>query len=259
MGSMAFNSIQSGTNTEAKKIVGKGSSLGYSGTGIIDATRFLGVTTVDATEFGYLDGITSGIQTQLDGKQGLDTDLTSLAGGISGIVKGLGNGNGYSAATGSDLNTTFGSQTANYIYAAPNGQAGNPAFRAMVMADMPTSVKAAQIHFDIDGGGSVITTGAKAWIRVPFNMTIQGWDITADQSGSIVVDVWKNSYVNFPPTVLDTIAGSEKPTLSAAQKNQNTNLTTWTTAVSAGDYIRINVDSASTVTKVCIDIYGVKN
>lgn len=32
----------------------------------------------------------------------------------------------------------FGSQTANYFYAAPNGSAGVPAFRAIVAADIPT-------------------------------------------------------------------------------------------------------------------------
>jgi len=35
---------------------------------------------VDNTEFQYLDGVTSGIQGQLDNKQPLDTDLTALAG-----------------------------------------------------------------------------------------------------------------------------------------------------------------------------------
>ena len=119
-------------------------------------------------------------------------------------------------------------------------------------------VMKAQLHFDIDGGGSVITTGAKSWVRVPFNMTITGWEITADQSGSIVVDVWKSTYDNFPPTVSDTIAGSEKPTLSNQQKNQDTSLTTWTTTINAGDYIRINVDSVNTVKKVAIDIFGYK-
>lgn len=116
----------------------------------------------------------------------------------------------------------------------------------------------AQIQFVLDGGGSPITTGAKVWTRIPFDMTIQGWDITADQSGSIVIDVWKDTFANFPPTDADSIAGTELPTLSSAQKNQDTNLTSWTTTVNEGDYIRINVDSASTVTFVTLDIYGVK-
>lgn len=120
------------------------------------------------------------------------------------------------------------------------------------------SGQATQLHFDIDGGGSAITTGAKAWVRIPYNITAQGWDITADQAGDIVVDVWMDTYGNFPPTVADTIAGSEKPTLSSAQTNQDTSLGTWTTALVEGQYIRINVDSATTVTKVAVDIYGVR-
>jgi hypothetical protein len=50
--------------------------------------------------------------------------------------------NGYLSST--DWNTfnnkqaAFGSQTANYFYAAPNGSSGSPTFRAIVAADIPT-------------------------------------------------------------------------------------------------------------------------
>jgi len=108
--------------------------------------------------------------------------------------------------------------------------------------------------FTIDGGGSAITTGVKGYVRVPFNCVITGWDIVADQSGSIVVDVWKDTYANFPPTVADTIAGSEKPTLSSAQKNQDLSLSTWTTNLTDGDYLGFNVDSVSTVTRVTVTL-----
>jgi hypothetical protein len=73
------------------------------------------------------------------------------------------------------------------------------------------------------------------------------------------VDVWKDTYANFPPTVADTIAGSEKPTLSSAVKNQDRNLTSWTTSVSAGDIVAFNVDSAATVTRVNLIIYITKS
>lgn len=102
----------------------------------------------------------------------------------------------------------------------------------------------------IDGGGSAITTGVKGYLTVPYSGTITQWTLTADASGSIVIDVWKDTYANFPPTVADTIAGSEKPTLSSAQKNQDTSLSTWTTTVTAGDIVGFNVDSATTVTRV---------
>jgi hypothetical protein len=115
------------------------------------------------------------------------------------------------------------------------------------------------LTFIIDGAGSAITTGQKGHLEIPFACTITGWTILADQSGSIVVDVWKDTYANFPPTVADTIAGSEKPTLSSAQKNQDLTLTTWTTSVAAGDILAFNVDSVATVTRVTISIRAEKN
>lgn len=122
-------------------------------------------------------------------------------------------------------------------------------------AELASNTKVRSFGITIDGGGSAISTGVKGYVSIPFSGTITQWDILADQSGSIVVDVWKDTYANFPPTVADTIAGSEKPTLSTAQKNQDTNLTTWTTTVTAGDIIGFNVDSASTVTRVTLVVY----
>jgi len=110
------------------------------------------------------------------------------------------------------------------------------------------------IQFIIDGGGSAITTGVKGDIMIPFDCTVLGWDIVSDTSGSIVVDVWKDTYANFPPTVADTITGSEKPTLSSAQKNQDISLSSWTTTLTRNDWLRYNVDSATTVTRVTIAI-----
>lgn len=107
----------------------------------------------------------------------------------------------------------------------------------------------------IDGGGSAITTGVKGDLQIPYAGTITGWRLLADQSGSIVIDVWKDTYANFPPTVADTIAGTEKPTLSGVNKNEDTTLSTWTTSVTAGDILRFNVDSATTVTRVTLEIF----
>jgi len=114
------------------------------------------------------------------------------------------------------------------------------------------------ITFIIDGGGSAITTEQKGHLEIPFACTITGWTILADQSGSIVVDVWKDTYANFPPTVADTITGTEKPTLASAQKNQDLTLTTWTTAVAAGDILAFNVNSVATVTRITLSIRATK-
>jgi hypothetical protein len=101
----------------------------------------------------------------------------------------------------------------------------------------------------IDGGGSAITTGVKGDLTIPYACTILAWTLLADQSGSIVLDVWKDTLLNYPPVVGDSIAGTEKPTLSTATNNEDSNLTTWGTSVAAGDTIRFNVDSVTSVTR----------
>lgn len=103
------------------------------------------------------------------------------------------------------------------------------------------------VNFLIDGSGSAITTGIKGDIRIPFSCTITGSYLLADQTGSIVIDLWKDTYANFPPTVDDTITAAEKPTISAATKDEDTTLTGWTTTVTAGDIIRVNVDSCTAI------------
>jgi hypothetical protein len=114
------------------------------------------------------------------------------------------------------------------------------------------------INFIIDGGGSAISVGEKGHLEIPFAMTITGWTLLADQPGSIVVDVWRDSYASFPPTAADTIAGTEKPTLESVQKNQDLGLSTWTTSMAAGDILAFNVDSAATVQRVTLSIRGKK-
>jgi hypothetical protein len=114
--------------------------------------------------------------------------------------------------------------------------------------------KKAVIVLDIDGAGGAITTGVKGWVRVPFAFTITGHEITADQSGSIVVDIWADTYANYPPTDADSITASAPPTLSAATKNQDVTLTGWTTTFGEGIYLKFNVDSASTVERVVLSL-----
>lgn len=112
------------------------------------------------------------------------------------------------------------------------------------------NTKIASIGITIDGGGSAISTGLKGYIEVPYACTINRVTMLADQSGSAVVDIWKDTYANYPPTVADTITASAKPTISSATKSQDSTLTGWTTSVSAGDILGFNVDSASTITRL---------
>jgi len=110
------------------------------------------------------------------------------------------------------------------------------------------------LTFIIDGGGSAITTGIKGYLEIPFACTITQVTTLADQSGSIVVDIWKDTYANFPPTDADSITASAPPTLSGAAKAQDSTLTGWTTAISAGDILAFNVDSITTCERVTISL-----
>lgn len=103
-------------------------------------------------------------------------------------------------------------------------------------------------YYVFDGGGSAIASSSKARDYFPRGGTITKVTLLADQSGSIVLDLWKDTYANYPPTIADTITASAKPTLSSAIKAQDSTLTGWTTSIADGDTLIVNVDSATTVT-----------
>jgi hypothetical protein len=103
----------------------------------------------------------------------------------------------------------------------------------------------------IEGNGSPIGTGIKADIRFPFPCTLTGWSLLADQDGDVVIDCWKDTFANFPPTNADSITNGHEPTITGADSAEDTNIGDWTTtSVAAGDVIRINIDSLADITRL---------
>ena len=119
------------------------------------------------------------------------------------------------------------------------------------------NVRTTTFGCSVNGGGFAPLTGIIGYTVIPYDGTITGWSIVSDVVGSCVIDVWKAAGV--VPTVANTIAGTEKPTLSSQQLNSDNTLTTWTTAVTAGDVIGFNLDSASTLTSVNLIITILKS
>jgi len=112
----------------------------------------------------------------------------------------------------------------------------------------------AELAFVIDGGGSVITTGVKGHLRVPFGSVIERVTLTADQPGSIQVDIWKSTYTGFPPADANSITGGHEPNISAASKYDDVVLTGWSKFLDEGDILAFNVDSATTITRVTVNL-----
>ena len=121
-----------------------------------------------------------------------------------------------------------------------------------VLGKTPAPNRLGAIEFVIGDGVSLVTTGEKGSLQIPFACTITAATLLADQSGSVVVDIWKDSYANYPPTVADTITASAKPTLSTAIKSTDSTLTGWTLSIIAGSILKFNIDSVSTIRQLTI-------
>jgi hypothetical protein len=103
-----------------------------------------------------------------------------------------------------------------------------------------------------DGGGATLTVDKKLDLVAKCAMTITGWTLLADQSGSVAIGVWKDTYANYPPTVADALV---TPSITTAAKNQATGLSL---SVAAGDTIRFNVNSVTTIQRVTLVLTGVR-
>ena len=111
------------------------------------------------------------------------------------------------------------------------------------------------IAFIIDGGGAEIATGEHGHLEIPFKCEIQRVTLLADQSGSIIIDIWKDTYANFPPDNADSITSSAPPTITTAVKSQDATLTGWTKEIAAGDILSFNVDSVTDIERVTLVLF----
>lgn len=84
--------------------------------------------------------------------------------GVDTFLKFAVNGKGLiisaAAIVESDINTTFGSKTANFVYASPDGSAGSPTFRALTSGDIPALAesKITNLVTDLSGKQPLDTT-----------------------------------------------------------------------------------------------------
>lgn len=124
------------------------------------------------------------------------------------------------------------------------------------VAQAGASAQVATINLVIvsTAAGTEIADGAQAWVEIPWACTISRVTLLADQSGSVVVDLWKDSYANYPPTDADSITDVTPPTISSDTDAQDDTLASWTTTLAAGDILMANVDSCTDIEQVTISL-----
>lgn len=201
-----------------------------------------------------LDGAPAGTFTTLKVTNGT---LTDNGDGTATLATGAGGGDvatdpifdakgDLPVGTGADTAARLAAGSNGYFLTADSGEATglkwNPQYE--------------WVSFVIDGGGSAITTGIKGDFRVPAG-TLVAAALLQDQSGSIVVDLWKDTFANFPPTDADSITSATPLTISSsATPVEDTTLSSWTTTCADGDVVRVNVDSCTSITRcsVCLKV-----
>lgn len=192
---------------------------------------------LQATDFGQLYSFAPGIHTLLHDAAALRDAELRLA-----ITRAL------LAPRGDTVgNLPLAADRANKILGFD--ASGNP---QALLPGSSASLGQVAVEFVIDGGGAAITAGIKADISFPFACTLNGWRLLADQSGSIVLDLWKAAFAAYPPVAAGSICSGNKPTLSAATKAEDVTLAGVTRAFAAGDTLRVNVDSAAAVARVTL-------
>lgn len=145
-----------------------------------------------------------------------------------------------------------------------DGATGNAQFDGNVAAD-GGKITGEQLwwQIEIDGGGSVLTTGVKRRIKIPYDIEVvsdgtAAWEVVLDVSGSIGLDLWVDTYANYPPTSADRISGtigSQNPRVASAIKNQSASLTGWTPSLSKGHYLFVAIDSVATATWCTLSLH----
>ena len=107
-----------------------------------------------------------------------------------------------------------------------------------------------------DGGGAVIPAGQEVTLRVQNGMNISSWWLMADQVGSIQIDIWKDTWVNYPPDNADSITGSNPVEVSGDDQGSDGALDGWITTVNPGDVLTFHVDSCDVITRCTLILVG---
>ncbi len=93
---------------------------------------------------------------------------------------------------------------------------------------------------------STVLPGDRLPVRVPYTLTLTGWSLLAESSCDLTLDVRRGTFATYPVTT--TIAGTQKPTLAAAQKAQSEAVDSWDTAIASDAILEIVIEAVTGLT-----------
>lgn len=129
------------------------SSLTASTALIANGSKAITSSAVTSTELGYLSGATSAVQTQIDGKQPLDSTLTALA--ATSVVNGFIPRTSISPETFTPGRSITGSANGGLGVVSGDGVAGNPSFFILDLNTLSATPASGDgmTFFDVSAGG----------------------------------------------------------------------------------------------------------
>jgi len=167
----------------------------------------------------------------------------------TGIIKSTTTTGALTIAAAADINTTFGSQTQNFVYAAPISTNGNPSFRALTVTDMPISGLQSRSTVSATTGSLAYQTSATITIPVA-----KGYALYSIQSS---VGSWVTIYTNSTYMTNDStrsITTDPTPGNGVVAESVTTGTTT-TYATFAPAVMGYNIDSPVT-TNLYMKVYN---
>ena len=114
------------------------------------------------------------------------------------------------------------------------------------------------INFVVDAGSAPMSSGIKGEMTLDVSGKIESWTIIGDQSAQVQFDIKKVDFANFPN--YSSICGTEKPQLgdigqgTTQRINTNTSLSTWNTALTAGDILQFEIVYAINIQRCVVSM-----
>ena len=114
------------------------------------------------------------------------------------------------------------------------------------------------INFVVDAGSAPMSSGIKGDMTLDVTGKIQSWTIIGDQDGQCQFDIKKVDYSNFPN--FSSICGTERPQLGDINQgvmeriNRNTTISTWNTALNAGDILQFEIVYAINIQRCVVSM-----